>query len=84
MNRTIEINSEFATVVLTCRANKTSLYYWEIPEGVKQSNVMGIRNETIVLHNILPSYNGNYRCVAESMYGKNYSKYAILLIKGLL
>ena len=84
MNRTVEINNESTAVVLTCRANKTSSYRWEIPKGVNQSNVVGIRSESLVLHNVLPSYNGNYQCVAENMYGKNYSKHATLLIAGII
>ena len=84
MNTTVEINNETTTVILTCAANNSSSYYWErynssIPN---QSNVVGIKNRSLVLHRVLPLYNGRYRCVAENMYGKNYSNYATLFIKG--
>ena len=85
MNTTVDINNESTTVVLTCAANKSLSYYWErynsdIPN---QSNIMGVKSSHLVLHNVLPSYNGRYRCVAENMYGKNYSNYATLFIKGM-
>ena len=84
MDITVEINNESATVILTCTANKSSSYYWERYNSdiLNQSNIMGIRSNRLVLHNVLPSYNGRYRCVAENIYGKNYSNYATLLIKG--
>ena len=86
MDTTIEINNESTTVILTCIANKSSSYYWERSNGdlSNQSNIMGINSSYLVLHNVLPSHSGRYRCVAENMYGKNYSNYATLLIKGAI
>ena len=43
---------------------------------------VGNDSKRLVLPNVLPSESGNYRCVATNMYGKNYSDYATLFIRG--
>ena len=86
MDTTVKINNESTTVILTCTANKSSSYYWERYNSniSNLSNVMGINSSCLVLHNVLPSHKGQYRCVAENMYGKTYSNYATLIIKGTM
>ena len=85
MNATIAINNESTTVILTCMANKTISYYWERYNSDNHSNTLlvGTEGESLVLHNVLPSETGRYRCVAENMYGKSYSNYATIFMKGI-
>ena len=83
MDTTVEINNESTTVILTCMANKTLSYYWQRYNNSDHSNTMLVGSENLVLHNVLPSESGRYRCVAENMYGISYSDYATLFIKGI-
>lgn len=85
MDRTVEINNESTTVVLTCMADKALSYHWERYNNHDDaSNVepVGNSSERLVLPNVLPSESGRYRCLAINMYGSNYSSYATLFIKG--
>ena len=79
------INNKTTSVSFTCTANKASYYYWlrgsdEIPSDAE---FKGINNNSLVLHNILPSDSGTYQCVAVNEHGKTYSYLAKLTIKGM-
>lgn len=80
MNKTVKINNESTTVILTCEANGTTSYNWEKENGIIQAKN---DDKTLMLHNVLPRDSGRYRCVTENMYGRNYSNYATIFIKGI-
>ena len=85
MDATVEINNESTTVVLTCMADNTLSYYWERyndSDDTSKVEPAGNISERLVLPNVLPSESGLYRCVATNMYGRNYSNYATLFIRG--
>ena len=82
LNITIQDNSKNAT--FNCMANGASSYYWIKLNDNISSTAEGINTSTLVLHNILPSDNGRYQCVAVNDYGKrDYSNYATLIVEGM-
>ena len=58
-------------------------HYWIKENDNISSTAEGINTSTLVLHNILPSDNGHYQCVAVNDYGRNYSNYATLSVTGI-
>lgn len=59
-----------------------SSYFWLKETDGIPSDAVGIKSNTLTLHNILPTYNGRYQCVAENKHGRNYSNYALLTVEG--
>lgn len=82
MNKIIEINNNSATATFNCMAYGASSYYWLRETGNIPSNAMGIKSNTLILHNILPPDNGKYQCIAENEHGKTFSNYAMFTVKG--
>ena len=78
------ISNKTTSVSFICEANKASYYYWLRGNDNLSPNVefKGINNNTLILHNILPSDSGIYQCVAVNEHGKIYSNLAKLTIKG--
>ena len=81
-SKIIEINNGSTSVTFTCKANGSSFYEWQRQSGDVPPNAEGHNLNTLTLHNILPEHSGHYRCIAENMHGKNYSKFAMLTVEG--
>lgn len=82
MDITISINNDSTSVTFTCMADGASSYLWQRENGSVLSNSEGSNSSTLLLHNILPSDNGNYRCVAMNEYGMTPSNFAKLTVEG--
>ena len=83
-DKTVSINNESTSVTFTCMANGSLSYYWQKDNVNITSNAEEIRNDILMLHNIQPSSNGHYRCVAVNDHGRTYSKSAMLIVKGTI
>ena len=82
LDRIIEINSTFMSIVLTCMAYGASSYEWLKDNNTIQLNTAGNMTNSLLLINILPSDSGLYQCVAKNNYGRAYSDYAELTVEG--
>ena len=71
---------------LTCKANETSLYYWEKKDGKIPIKSIGVRTNTLTLINLQPEDAGRYRCVVFFCNNcqRSYSNYATVTLKGEL
>ena len=83
MNMTVVLNNDSTSVAFNCMAYGATSYVWERENGSLPSTAEGVNNSTLLLHNILPSYNGQYRCVAGNQYGTTNSSFAVLSIEGI-
>ena len=81
VNVTIQDNS--TNVSFNCTAYRALSYYWIKENDNISSTAEGINTSALVLHNILPSDNGHYQCVAVNEYGRSYSNYATLIVTGI-
>ena len=63
-------------------AEGASSYYWERKDGGIPTSALGINTNTLTLVSVIPPYEGQYRCVAVNQYGRTFSNYAILTVKG--
>ena len=80
---TVEVNNDSTTVQFTCMADGASSYSWEKEGSNIPFSVEGVNSSRLMLHNVLPTDNGRYRCVAENRHGKSYSKFATLTVHGI-
>ena len=81
LNVTIQDNS--TNVTFNCTADGALSYYWVKENANISSTAEGINTSTLMLHNILPSDNGIYQCVAVNEYGRSFSNYATLTVAGI-
>ena len=79
-----EVNNDSASIQFTCMAYGTSSYSWERENGSIPLSAEGANSSRLLLHNILPTDNGHYRCVAETKHSKSYSNYSTLTVKGIV
>ena len=82
LDKTIKINNDSTSVEFNCMAYGASSYFWLRETGDIPPDAVGIKSNTLTLHNILPINNGRYQCVAKNKHGKNYSNYALLTVEG--
>jgi len=82
LNKFVEINNDSTNVQFTCMAEGASSYYWQRGEHHIPSGALGIKTNKLILVSLMPSDEGQYRCVAVNGHGKNYSDYARLTING--
>jgi len=83
-DKTVQVNNRSTSVTFTCMANGALSYYWQKDNVTIASNAEGIRNNILMLHNIQPTINGCYRCVAVNDHGRTYSNPAMLIVKGTI
>ena len=84
VDETVKLQNDTTSVILTCLASGASSYLWErLNDGI-QSNAEGANSNELVLVNLKPSDDGQYRCIAINEHGTNYSDYATLTIIGTL
>ena len=83
VDKIVTINNDSTSVAFTCTANGSSSFSWERDTGNIPSDAEGIDSNHLVLHNILPPDNGNYRCLARNGHGITHSSYAMLTVKGI-
>lgn len=82
MNMIIEVNNDSTTVQFTCMADGALSYSWEREDGNISLSAEGVNRSRLLLHNVLPTDNGRYQCVAENRHGKSYSNFSTLTING--
>ena len=80
----VEVNNDSASIQFSCMAYGASSYSWERENGSIPLSAEGANSSRLLLHNILPTDNGCYRCVAENKYSKSYSNYSTLTVKGIV
>ena len=78
----VEVNNDSTSVQFTCMAYGASSYSWERENGSIPFSAEGANSSRLLLHNILPTDNGRYRCVAENEYSKSYSNHSTLTVQG--
>jgi len=78
----VELNSNFVNVTLTCEADGVTSYNWERQNGSIPSGAIAINTNTLTIINLQPEDAGNYRCVATNASGSSYSEYATVVVKG--
>ena len=78
----IIIQTNFANFTFNCMATGALSYFWIKENGNISSTAEGINTNRLVLHNVLPSDNGCYHCVAVNEHGSNYSTCATLTVEG--
>ena len=83
MNMIVEVNNDSTTVQFTCMADGASSYSWEKENGSILLSAEGANSSSLMLHNILPTDDGRYRCVAENRHSKSYSNFATLTVNGI-
>ena len=84
MNMVVEVNNDSTTVQFTCMADGASSYLWEREDSNNiPLSAEGVNSSRLILHNVLPTDNGRYRCVAENRHSKSYSNYATLTVNGI-
>ena len=84
MDRTIEINNDSTSIVLTCMAYGAFSYYWlKENHTIQPSSMENTTTSSLILINIMPSDSGHYQCVAENNHGRVSSDYAKLTVKGM-
>ena len=77
------IISDFTNVTFDCMAFGALSYFWIKQNGSISSTAEGINTNRLVLHNVLPSDNGCYQCVAVNEHGRNYSTCVTLTVEGI-
>jgi len=82
VDETIKLQNDSTSVILNCLANGASSYLWEKQNDGIPSDAEGVNSNELVLINLQPSDDGQYRCVAINEHGRNYSDYASLTIIG--
>jgi len=66
-----------------CLAEGASFYYWERKDGDVLTNASETNSNILRLVDLKPTDHGQYRCVAVNQYGRTFSDYAVLTIKGI-
>ena len=82
LDKTVKIDNDSTSVTFICMAYEASYYYWQRETGDIPPNAVGINNNSLTLHNILPPDSGQYQCVAGNEHGKAYSNYAMFTVEG--
>ena len=82
VDKTVKINNDSTSVTFICMAYEASYYYWQRETGDIPPNAIGVNNNSLTLHNILPPDSGRYQCVAGNEHGKAYSNYAMFTVEG--
>ena len=82
MDSNFIIQSDSTNVTFECMATGALSYFWIKENGNISSTAEGINTNRLVLHNVLPSDNGCYQCVAVNEHGRNYSTCATLTVEG--
>ena len=78
----VDLNSNFVNVTLTCEADGATSYNWKRHSGSIPSGAIGVNTNTLTIINLQPEDAGNYRCVATNASGSSYSEYATIIVKG--
>ena len=76
------INNETTSVSFTCLANGASSYYWRRENVSISSDAEGINSSVLTIHNLLPTDDGHYQCVAVNEHGISVSYIAVLTVEG--
>ena len=82
MNKTIKVDNDSTSVTFVCMAYYASSYYWQRENGNIPLSVVGINNNSLTLHDVLPPDSGCYQCVAVNDHDKSHSNYAKLTVEG--
>ena len=82
MDKIIRIDNGSTSITFICIINGSSSFSWERKTGRISSDAEGTDSNYLMLHNILPSDSGQYRCVGRNKHGITYSNYAVLTVKG--
>ncbi|XP_065903803.1 basement membrane-specific heparan sulfate proteoglycan core protein-like [Dysidea avara] len=77
----VDLNSNFMNVTLTCEADRATSYNWKRQSGSIPSGAIGVNTNTLTIINLQPEDAGNYRCVATNASGSSYSEYATIIVK---
>ncbi|XP_065904619.1 basement membrane-specific heparan sulfate proteoglycan core protein-like isoform X2 [Dysidea avara] len=77
----VDLNSNFVNVTLTCEADGATSYNWKRHSGSIPSGAIGVNTNTLTIINLQPEDAGNYRCVATNASGSSYSEYATIIVK---
>lgn len=82
LDETIRITNDSTSVTFTCMAFNARSYVWLKENRGLKSNAEGFRSNMLTLHDILPTDNGRYQCVAINDHGVSYSRFAKLTVEG--
>ena len=86
INETVISLNDVTSYTLTCVADGATSYKWEkYPYGYVPLNISTTRRKfnELTLVNILPHYEGSYRCLAINGSGSSYSSFTTVTIEGL-